>query len=138
MTIDDMISRQAAIRILDAAWVDGTEYQGHLHERFEKLPSAQPVAKDTNVLNNDCISRQAAIEAFWRLSISIRPSVFEAITDMLKTLPSVQPEIIRCKDCKHRLNSLYCEAWNNSPGFPCIGDEMFCSMAERRTDEPDK
>lgn len=48
-----------------------------------------------------------------------------------------QPEIIRCKDCKHRLSSLYCEAWNNSPGFPCIGDEMFCSMAERRTDESD-
>lgn len=42
--------------------------------------------------------------------------------------------LIRCKDCKHRLSSLYCEAWNNSPGFPCIGDEMFCSMAERRTD----
>ena len=45
-----------------------------------------------------------------------------------------QPEIIRCRDCKHRLSSLYCEAWNNSPGFPYIGDEMFCSMAERRID----
>lgn len=47
-----------------------------------------------------------------------------------------QPEIIRCKDCKHRISSLYCEAWNNSPGFPCIPDDGYCWMHdERRTDE---
>ena len=40
--MDDLISRQDAIKILDSAWVDGTEYEGYLHEEFEKLPSAQP------------------------------------------------------------------------------------------------
>ena len=46
--------------------------------------------------------------------------------------------LTRCKDCKHyRPANLYCEAWNNSPGFPAVSDEMFCSMAERRTDESD-
>lgn len=117
----------------------GKHWDGHTEKdvtRLLSLPSAQPeVAKDTNVPINDCISRQAAIDAFWKLDAEIRPSAIDAILNMLKALPPEQPEIIRCKDCKHRLSSLYCEAWNNSPGFPCIGDEMFCSMAERRTDE---
>ena len=45
-----------------------------------------------------------------------------------------QAEIVRCKDCKYHLHPWYCEAWNNSPGFPAVSDDMFCSMAERRTD----
>ena len=41
--MSDLISRRDAIRILDSAWVDGTEYQGYLHEEFEKLPSVDAV-----------------------------------------------------------------------------------------------
>ena len=48
--------------------------------------------KDTNVPTNDCISRQKAIDAFWELDIELRPSAIDAITGMLKELPSVQPE----------------------------------------------
>ena len=53
----------------------------------------------------------------------------------LRNMPSAQPELIRCKDCKYYSHPWHCEAWNNSPGFPAVSDEMFCSMAERRTDE---
>lgn len=49
--------------------------------------------------------------------------------------PSAQSEIIYCKDCKHYSHLWYCEVWNNSPGFPAVSDDMFCSMAERRTNE---
>ena len=42
-----------------------------------------------------------------------------------------QGELIRCKDCKYHTHMWYCEAWNNSPGFPAVSDDMFCSLAER-------
>ena len=50
---------------------------------------------------SDLLNRQDVIEAFWKLDIELRPSAIDAITDMLKTLPSAEPEIIRCKDCKN-------------------------------------
>lgn len=40
--------------------------------------------------------------------------------------------LVRCKDCKYYMGNWYCEAWNNSPGFPAVDDDMFCSLAERR------
>ena len=43
-----------------------------------------------------------------------------------------EPQIVQCKDCKYYSHPWYCEAWNNSPGFPAVSDDMFCSLAERR------
>ena len=65
----------------------------------------------------------------------------------LLSLPSAQPEIIRCKDCKHFHYDLpyviqgipvlvheICDFW----GDGCkTSENNFCSRAERRTDEPD-
>ena len=42
----------------------------------------------------DLINRQDAIEAFWKLDIELRPSAIDVITDMLKTIPSAEPERI--------------------------------------------
>ena len=66
----------------------------------------------------------------------------------VKKLPSVQPEIIRCKDCKYFeydhlyivqdipvIGHLVCNKW----GDGCRTNENgFCFLGERRTDEPDK
>lgn len=50
--------------------------------------------------------------------------------------PSAQPEIIRCRDCSHfHEYEWYCDAWNNSPGFPKVTEDGFCDLAERGTDE---
>lgn len=102
---------------------------------------------------SDLINRSAAIDAI--LNCERGEEVF-----MLENLPSAQPgvdlfpdvseeyrqgyrdglhdkpesQIVQCKDCKYYSPPWYCEAWNNSPGFPAVSDEMFCSMAERRTD----
>lgn len=54
----------------------------------------------------------------------------------IKKLPSAQPEIIRCKDCKWWSNDEYRECsspnhakiWNTPRGF-------YCGFAERRKDE---
>ena len=56
-----------------------------------------------------------------------------------KELPSTQPEIIYCKDCKHYQFSdnrafgfpVKCCEWL---GFEDVDDEDFCSRAERRED----
>jgi len=56
---------------------------------------------------SDLISRQAAIEALrnrWLKTINfdgIGEDIAEECEICLRTVPSAQPEIIRCKDCKH-------------------------------------
>ena len=84
------------------------------------------------------INREAAIEAFWKLDVEIRPSVIDAIIKMLKQLPPAQPEIVRYKDCKHYTfepgpNSINCyvQHCTRSVRVSTSPDE-FCSRAERR------
>ena len=87
------------------------------------------------------IDRQAAIDAltedeyseFWDCIDS------NVAADIIRRLPSVQPEIIRCKDCKHygRVDKR-----RFYRGYDCLDgriasivpDKDFCSRAERRTD----
>jgi len=47
---------------------------------------------------SDLISRQAAIDAFWKLDTELRPSAIDAITGMLKELPSAQQEPLTDKE----------------------------------------
>lgn len=47
---------------------------------------------------DDTISRQTAIDAIERNAY--RHTYIDQIVDIIKALPSVQPWIIRCKDCK--------------------------------------
>ena len=49
---------------------------------------------------------------------------------IITAIPSVQPEIIRCKDCKWKQGS-ECVRFAEVRPFP----DDFCSRAERRTDE---
>ena len=69
---------------------------------------------------DDLISRQAAIGV-----VSERCGIcIQRIVD----LPSVQPEIIRCKDCKCWDTSGYCI------DFMTQDEGGFCKWAERRQD----
>ena len=90
---------------------------------------------------NDLISRQAAIDATWFEPSYTDPlNVLTEVRDRLKALPSAQPEIIRCKDCRYYQD--------NNDGYPHINCKWdanetpdaddFCSGAERRTDEIDR
>ena len=50
----------------------------------------------------------------------------------IEGLPSAQPEIIRCRNCKFASgDSRICMKFGHSP----IGELDFCAWAERRTDE---
>ena len=90
----------------------------------------------------DLISRQAAIEAVKHITSSMSVCINtdechgmkrmqrQAVIE-LANLPSAQPEIIRCKDCKYRggLSGCYCDIVEKM-----VGVDNFCSWAERRTD----
>ena len=86
---------------------------------------------------SDLIDRQAAIDAVLKISedeTAVHNGWVDPyyVMEMLKRLPSAQPEIIRCKDCKFFVSDMeWCEADDEHPASP----DAFCSWAERRSDE---
>ena len=88
-------------------------------------------------MSDDLISRQAAIDI--KVSNGINEDgvlyvPYGEVKMFLKSLPSAQPEIIRCKDCRFHENEqpgmVYCPAvvggW--------VENDWFCKGGERRTD----
>lgn len=103
----------------------------------------------------DCVSRQAAIDACESIKRSAiiedgEPLVKKsAVKYVLEKLPSAQPQIIHCKDCKWRMpyDWMFSEVWQsqNMDDYPkdeigcayCdmnMGENDFCSKAERSGD----
>lgn len=79
------------------------------------------------------IDADETVEHAWRDRLDSR----ERIAQMIENMPTIDAvPVIRCKDCKYYMGNWYCEAWNNSPGFPAVDGNMFCSMGERK-DETD-
>lgn len=110
-----------------------------LVEQPIRVLETQPeVDKDTNVPINDTISRQSAIDAVNNIMPTkegfYEPS--EVLCELMQ-VPSAQPEIIMCKDCKHHRQNDYGDSWCGHPKgldeFDLIPTD-FCSRAERRTD----
>ena len=91
-----------------------------------------------NDMQNDLISRQAVIniiDSYMDKSVELHylPTV-DSIKRLISILPSVQPEIIRCKECKHacltyRGEVKYCEVWTDDTLY--MDGDNFCSFAER-------
>ena len=94
-------------------------------------------------MTDDSISRQAAIDLFNKLAddpwnanaYTTWSKAYSYATEYIEELPSEQPEIIRCKDCKHWgihkwLNIPWCREMHIDRGA-----EDFCSNAERKEDE---
>lgn len=109
-------------------------------------------------MKDDLISRAAAIDALARMmprsytpdgshpadeEIFRAQEVFADCIEALEILPSAQPEIIRCKDCKwyrkgvHLSPNKFCYRLKDNSGKRIgynFADDDFCSYAERRTD----
>ena len=83
----------------------------------------------------ELISRQQAIETF--KDCAVNGVGIDGIVDALKQLPPIQPEIVRCKDCKHYGRA---DKRRFFRGYDCLDgriasivpDKDFCSRAERR------
>lgn len=93
-------------------------------------------------MKDDVISRQAAIDAIcdffgnndgtWSAE---KITILMDVGIIIANLPSAQPEIVRCKDCKHSRffdPCFYCYEFGEEINVPENG---FCFMAKRRTDE---
>ena len=91
-------------------------------------------------MDNDTIYRQAAInvleerlQANGYSNIALVSELNRSIGYLMR-LPAAEPEIIRCKDCKHRdVEKGFCEG----RGWPMqlVPGDGFCDKGERRTDE---
>ena len=98
---------------------------------------------------NDLISRQEAIDLFpndtleWDTNYGYVAPHFAR--RMIEGLSSAQPEIIRCKDCKHCRNycrivedveSKYACELKDESGYPYgrfrVHEDDYCSRAERK------
>ena len=92
----------------------------------------------------DLIDRQAAIDALLeevRLVDGYYVENDEVIdkddaVEAMRLLPSAQPEIIRCKDCKWWSNDDYreCSSPNYDDGYVTPAG-FYCGYAERKDDE---
>lgn len=89
---------------------------------------------------SDLISRQAAIDVMAELQgMASTKAELKGISKAwkwIKKLPSVQPDIIHCKDCKHSehwyRDKSRCFLWHEE-GID-VFEDGFCNYAERRTD----
>ena len=101
----------------------------------------------------DTISRQAAIDAFnvcvtigrgngKSVAFKIANDYADIVRKRIEALPSAQPEIIRCEDCKHYEADIMGNPW----GVCChkdwvidncgslVDEKGWCYRAERRSD----
>jgi len=91
-----------------------------------------------HVSATDTISRQAAIDVLGEEPLVwcdgedeiAERNQWKRDIEAIKQLPPIQPEIVRCKDCKHWDGVDTCDVID-AP----VWDNDFCSMAERRSDE---
>ena len=98
---------------------------------------------------DDLISRAKAINALSTITMYKGSIPYNTAVMRIEQLPSAQPEIVRCKDCKHWIpyDWMFSEVWQskNIADYPeddigCDCCEMamkandFCSRAERRTE----
>lgn len=91
----------------------------------------------------DLIDRQAAIDLFpndaleWDTNDGyVAPHL---VRRMIKELPAIKPEIVRCKDCRYGVDYYHegdCYCSNPKWGLKYFGGswEFYCADAERRTE----
>lgn len=134
------------------AWLERdveTTQTDHTADVSKKVEQTDEIAQ--NVSDGDLISRKAAIDAIdvlcqeHRYKIPGKRETYsqynEAWQDALDraegaifNLPSAQPEITRCKDCKHRDKYGCCKYWKGLAmgDIPIATDDYdFCSYAKR-------
>lgn len=160
---NDLISRKAAIDAVEKSMYENPHeneiHRGmhdHEHRHFLTilmgLPSARPATSCSEIPNgsDDTISRQVAIDALARMmprsytpdgshpgdeEIFRAQEIYADCIESIEILPAVQPEIIRCKDCKYMIDTgddLMCD---NAKGWVvATASDSGCVLAERRTD----
>ena len=106
------------------------------YEQGQKDGHSEQLGTNLAEVGTDCISRQAAIDTLENTKTAISEDGERYIAKQnaimrIDALPSAQPDIIRCRNCKFASgDSRICMKFGHSP----IGELDFCAWAERRTD----
>lgn len=132
--MDDLISREY-MKSLGATCIASRSKDGNMFPivSIDELPSVQPDVPDTNV--GELISRQDVKDWLARWEGYLDEDMIARMQMKVADMPSVQPEIIRCKDCKHYMQTDtihhrgWCWWWNH---FTAI--ERYCSERALRGD----
>ena len=142
---EDVVSREKVFEYFVSLWecigaiIDRDEWEDVCKTTANELPSAQPsfpqrhenghIAEGSKM---DCISRQEAID-FIAAGHFCNPNEprwsDNEVVNFLKSRPSAQPEIVRCKDCTRFDKKRGC---NLVEGLNIAKADSFCSYAERR------
>lgn len=145
--MNDLINRQEAIDALYRAaecWNIAEPFNEGMKAGYKaavtivlSLPAAQPEKRTENRAEThacDLISRAEAIDELDKGAWGVEWDKTLAKT-MIESLPSAQPELIRCKNCKH--NQLPATSANADCAifYGMTDQNGFCHMAERRTDD---
>ena len=133
-TMSDLISRKWLMECIDEGWIKfdtEKDTNTYIHLVRDIAPSAQPersvcVQEILDYLNAEL--HPIVSPRYW--------DVYSDLYDMVSSLLSAQPEIIRCKDCKNF------RRWVNTDIEFCdrtetnVSSNDFCSRAERYEDDP--
>ena len=147
-SLDHIIKGMSANDVRLDAYVSQRNQVNYDIYTINNLPPAQPEQLGTNLaeVGTDCISRQAAIDTLRGYLVGKRCPDDGTLTcrlienEVINKLPPAQPEIIRCKDCKHfkqvfapNDNDGLCGHWHSKCDAR-TSQEGYCSHAERRND----
>jgi hypothetical protein len=145
----DLIDRQAVIDALydwsEHSMTDAEAW--HIRQVIGDIKSLPPAEPNCSEIpnNSDCISRQAAITAIQKVYADTEGGTDKCAVwknvgltnalHIMQDLPSAQPEIIRCKDCKWCVDAdgLMCK--NTASWVVATENDFGCILAGRRTDE---
>ena len=113
---------------------NSNESENSLKESENLQSNLQPTCN----LATDCISRREAIDAICTEGTRLERNGTVAMVEIkqwcvniLEALPSAQPDIIACGDCKHWIcHDRRCGYWNHG-----VKPLEWCCHAERRTDD---
>ena len=133
--MNDLISRQAAIDVVTKHY---RAFDNDLLEliayELGQLPSIQTEPCEDAVSRRRLLGDLKELTAAWGKYPVMAEQIkgVETAIGYVETIPSAQPEIIYCKDCKWK-NRHNCTRAVEVP----INDDKYCAWAERRTDETD-
>lgn len=121
--MEDLINRQTIIDRLEFVIKHGIETDGAHSISTEKMLEfvrELPIAE----VGTDCISREAVLNEFCHScdGWSCNPNTC-CKTEWIRKLPVIQPEIVRCKDCKH----FEYDHVENINGIPLIVAHEICT-----------
>lgn len=124
-TIDAIVTTVSKIGLHDNSEVAryGATFRQHeIIDIIEGMPSAhsEPSTEIQEILNYlDTTLHPIVSPDNW--------NVYSELYDMVSSLPSAQPEVIRCKDCKHWRQQTNYQGVPLSFGF-CESEDMWCSL----------